>query len=108
MRQITVDCRWACIIAVALMQPAILGAQHPSAAPDVAVTSSTKPGLTATPNPVPIGGRTAITWTTGDGSPGEVYVSINGDREILFAGASPYGRQEADWIGPGDRSDFRL
>ena len=37
--------------------------------------------IIATPNPVPAGrgsGKTIVNWYTGDGSPGQVYVSIDG------------------------------
>jgi hypothetical protein len=67
--------------------------------------------ISASPNPVPAGaghGATTVTWTTGDGSPGEVYVTINAGREILFAGASARGAQRATWIGTGDVCEFRL
>jgi hypothetical protein len=39
--------------------------------------------IAATPNPVPMGsdpGKTIISWSTGDGSPGAIYVSIEGQR----------------------------
>lgn len=68
------------------------------------------PSITATPNPVPAGegkfGTTTITWDTGDGSIGQVYVSVNGAAEKRFAGG-PKGSMEAPWIGKGDH-DFRL
>jgi hypothetical protein len=44
--------------------------------------------IIAIPNPVPAGrgpGKTIVTWYTGDGSPGEVYVSIDGGAEKLFS-----------------------
>jgi hypothetical protein len=47
-----------------------------------------KPCIIATPNPVPAGrgpGRTVISWDTGDGSPPEVYVAVNGGPEKLFS-----------------------
>src|SRR5262249_27348816 len=68
------------------------------------------PSLTAAPNPVPPGtdkGKTTITWTTGDGSPGQVYVSEGGKPEILFATGSK-GSKEAPWIQGGRTYDFRL
>jgi hypothetical protein len=64
----------------------------------------------ATPNPVPAGpdkGTTTITWNTGDGSKGEVYMSKDGGPEKLFAGLSPWGSQEAAWIQQGEY-EFRL
>jgi hypothetical protein len=44
--------------------------------------------IIAIPNPVPAArnpGKTIVTWYTGDGSPGEVYVSIDGGAEKLFS-----------------------
>jgi hypothetical protein len=69
--------------------------------------------ITATPNPVPTGGRgpgtTTINWSTGgEASSGEIYVSTNGGREKLFAGESPQGAQDADWIWPNTVYEFRL
>jgi hypothetical protein len=69
------------------------------------------PRVTANPNPVPAGaekfGTTTITWDTGDGSIGEVYVSVNGAAEKLFAGNRSKGSQEARWIGTADH-EFKL
>jgi hypothetical protein len=69
------------------------------------------PVITATPNPVPAGsekfGTTTITWDTGDGSIGEVYVSTNGGEEKRFSGATTKGSQDAAWIGKGVY-EFRL
>ena len=67
--------------------------------------------ISADPNPVPAGpdkfGTTKVTWDTGDGTVGEVYVSVNGQPEKLFAGNRPNGSLEAPWIGKGDH-EFRL
>src|SRR4051794_23933483 len=67
--------------------------------------------ITANPNPVPPGeekfGKTTVSWDTGDGTPGEVYVSTNGGEEKRFSGAKAKGTQEAAWIGKG-QYDFRL
>lgn len=65
--------------------------------------------LTATPNPVTCeGGRgTTIAWSTGDGAPGQVFVSEDGEPEELFA-SGPEGRQDANWIEAGSRHDFHL
>jgi len=69
----------------------------------------TKASISASPNPVYSDpGRSTVTWSTGDGSDGEVYVSINGGREVLFAGARSSGSQAVDWIGFGDKCEFRL
>jgi hypothetical protein len=67
------------------------------------------PTITANPNPVPAGpekGTTNITWTTGNGSVGQVYVS-DGKREKLFATGSE-GSKEAPWIQAGITHEFTL
>jgi hypothetical protein len=69
------------------------------------------PQITASPNPVPAGsekfGKSMISWDTGDGSIGEVYVSINGAPEKLFAGNRSKSSLEAQFIGKGEH-EFRL
>jgi hypothetical protein len=76
-----------------------------------AVSPASAPTITASPNPVPAGptkfGATTVTWDTGDGSIGEVYVTVNGAPEKLFAGNRAKGSLEAAWIGKGDH-EFRL
>jgi hypothetical protein len=65
------------------------------------------PGLSASPNPLPAGegpGQTTISWKSVDG---KVYVSANGQEEVLFAD-SPRGSQLADWIDAGSTYEFRL
>jgi hypothetical protein len=72
---------------------------------------SEEPGeawIIALPNPVPAGrgpGKTIVTWYTGDGSPGQVYVSIGGAPEQLFS-TNP-SHHEATITGKGDY-EFRL
>ena len=64
----------------------------------------------ASPNPVPLGagmGSTTISWTTGDGQEGRVYVSVDGGRPQLF-GTGARGSQEAPWIGFGGIYEFFL
>lgn len=66
--------------------------------------------IEASPNPVSVGpglGSTTITWTTGDGSVGLVYVSTNGGVYTLFAEGSS-GSAAANWIGGGATYEFRL
>jgi hypothetical protein len=88
-------------------QPTALNATAGVARPTA--SGHTRATISASPNPVHENpGRTTLTWSTGGGSEGEVYVSINGGREILFAGASSSGSQAANWIGFGDRIEFRL
>jgi hypothetical protein len=65
------------------------------------------PSLSASPNPVPPcdgSGKTTILWNSVDG---KIYVSVNGGKEMLFAG-SPRGAQEANWIEAGSQYEFRL
>jgi tRNA (mo5U34)-methyltransferase len=67
-------------------------------------------GLSASPNPVPPGekiGKTTIRWSTPDASPGKIYVSIDGQKESLFAGG-PQGVAAANWIAAGSTYEFRL
>lgn len=66
--------------------------------------------LSAFPNPVSIGekmGMTTIQWNTADAGAGKVYVSIDGQRESLFAGGRR-GVATANWIQPGSTYEFRL
>lgn len=63
------------------------------------------PTLSASPNPVPPGGKkgeTTISWRGG-----KVYVSMNGDKESLFAVRSQ-GSSVASWILTGSSYEFRL
>jgi len=67
-------------------------------------------GLSACPNPVPAGekmDKTTICWSTVDGSPGKIYVSVSGREESLFAGGCQ-GTATADWIEEGSIYEFRL
>ncbi len=64
----------------------------------------------ANPNPVPAGsglGTTTITWKTGDGSQGQVYVSQDGATENVFD-AGTDGSKEAPWIQTGSSYEFRV
>ena len=67
--------------------------------------------IMADPNPVPAGadkhGKTIISWDTGDGTLGQVFVSVNGGEERRFSGPLSRGTQEAPWIGKSDY-EFRL
>ena len=67
--------------------------------------------ITASPNPVPPGGgfgASTITWNTGDGTVGEVYVAQGDNLEKLFASGRSQGSLEAPWIGAGAPYEFRL
>jgi len=71
---------------------------------------ATEASLTASPNPVAAGegkGKTTITWQTGDDMGGEVYLSIDGAQERLFA-RSKQGSAAANWIIAGPTYEFRL
>ena len=64
--------------------------------------------IIATPNPVPAGrgpGKTIVNWHTGDGSPGQVYVSVGGGPERLFS-TNPSHQEAA--INSKDVYEFRL
>ena len=66
--------------------------------------------ITASPNPVTTGagpGTTTITWNTGDGGTGQVYVSEDGGPEKLFVEGST-GSSPAAWIQAGKTFEFRL
>ncbi len=66
--------------------------------------------LSASPNPVPVGkamGQTMIRWSTPDMCPGKVYVSTDGQKELLFAGEHK-GVATANWIRGGHTYEFRL
>jgi hypothetical protein len=78
-----------------------------AAAPRIPQTPAT---INATPNPVLAGsgmGTTTISWTTGDGSNGQIYVSADGEPEQIFATA-PKGSADAAWIQAGKSYEFRL
>jgi len=77
-----------------------------------AAAHPTKATLSAAPNPVPVPvggglGATTVSWDTGDGSVGEVYLYQDGSPEMLFA-RSPKGSQVANWISPKATYEFRL
>ena len=66
--------------------------------------------ISASPNPVPAGekmGMTTIQWNTAGADDGKVYVSIDGQRESLFA-AGRQGVATANWIQAGFTYEFRL
>jgi hypothetical protein len=91
-----------------------LAACNPSKAPE-ATAPSASPGasgatITASPNPVSTGGRngtTTVTWNTGDGTEGQVFVSVDGGPEGKFATGSS-GSAPAGWIQAGKMFEFRL
>jgi len=86
-----------------------------STGPEAEEAPPTSPGasaatITASPNPVSVGegtGTTTITWNTGDGSAGQVFVSENGAPDRIFA-SGPSGSVAAPWIQAGKTFEFRL
>ena len=87
---------------------------RPSKNPEVNASAASPaalaPTITASPNPVTIGeglGTTTITWNTGDGTTGRVYVSEDGAPETLFT-EGPTGAAPAPWIQAGKTFEFRL
>jgi hypothetical protein len=86
------------------------GAEHETLLARTKVTRSDEAILTASPNPIPAEaglGATKIGWSTGDGSWAQVYVSVDGGPEKLFAsGAEDFA--EAPWIKNGRTYEFRL
>jgi hypothetical protein len=84
--------------------------KSPEANASVASPAASAATIAASPNPVTTGeapGTTTITWNTGDGSMGQVYVSEDGTPENLFATA-PKGSAPAPWIRAGKMFEFSL
>jgi hypothetical protein len=52
-------------------------------------------------------GRATITWTADGVETAQIYVSLNGADETLFAGG-PAGRQDAPWIQAGATYEFKM
>jgi hypothetical protein len=76
-------------------------------------TSTAKPVLSAEPNPVPAGdptqplGTTVITWDTGNGTNGYLYVKVDRQPE-KFITQGPSGTHEVPWIQFDSVYEFRL
>jgi hypothetical protein len=72
-----------------------------------------RPTLVAEPNPVPAGdldqplGSTVITWNTGTGVSGNLYVKVNRSQEV-FLGRGASGTLKIDWIQFDSTYEFRL
>ena len=95
-------------ISIWLTVPACdIGRQHPT---DL---GAPQPVLSASPNPVPAGdldqplGSTVITWNTGTGVTGNLYVKTNRSPEV-FVGSAPSGTAKIDWIQFDSTYEFRL
>jgi hypothetical protein len=103
------------ILTTAVLSPLFFfAACNPSKNPEVnaspASPAASGATITASPNPVPAGqelGTTTITWNTGDGRNGQVYVSIDGGPEVSFTGG-PSGSGAAPWIQVEKTYEFRL
>ncbi len=84
--------------------------KNPEANVSPASPAASAATITASPNPVPAGeglGTTTITWNTGDGTVGQLYVSVDGGPESAFdSGLSR--SSAAPWIQAGKRYEFRL
>ena len=73
----------------------------------ITVTGFNFPSISASPNPVTSGTSTTITWDTGDGSTGQVWVSVNDQPEVLLV-QGPSGSITPSWIQPGAKYIFTL
>ena len=100
---------------IAILLPLIFFAacgpsKNPEANASAASPAAPAATITASPNPVTTGegsSTTTITWNTGDGIAGQVYVSEDGAPETLFT-EGPTGSAPAPWIKPGKTFEFRL
>jgi len=100
---------------IAILLPLFLfAACGPSKNPEANATAGSSAAsaatITASPNPVTVGegpGTTTVTWNTGDGTAGQVYVSVDGGPEAVFA-FGPSGSNAASWIQAGKTFEFRL
>jgi hypothetical protein len=78
--------------------------------PCIVFVTKVAPTLSACPNPVAPGaglGTTAISWDTGDGTIGNLCVSMNGGKESLVA-TGRQGSVAVNWIATGSSYEFRL
>jgi hypothetical protein len=107
---------WAVVICLTLGGLFITSCERPPASDSTesptpaSANDATVAGLflRADPNPVPTGngnGKTTITWNTGNGTAGDVYVGPVGTEKLFASG--PKGSQDAPWIQPGF-NEFRL
>jgi hypothetical protein len=73
-------------------------------------TGQEAPWIKASPNPVPAGTgseTTTVSWSTEDGSIGQVYLLGPSQVEKLFTGGRS-GAKEAPWIKKGGKYEFLL
>lgn len=86
------------------------GTGHSTSLAHTSVTAQASPVLTASPNPVSVAGalgNTTITFSTGDGTIGQVYVSVNGGTEILISQGAGMSFT-LPWIALGNTYTFTL
>jgi hypothetical protein len=84
--------------------------KNPEANTSAAGPAASAATITASPNPVTTAegpGTTTVTWNTGDGTTGEVYVSEDGGPEKLFTTGAT-GSAPAPWIQAPKTFEFRL
>jgi hypothetical protein len=93
-----------CCISLCLCVGTGIASAEPKTGTDTEVVLSVAPIPTAA-DPSP--GTPHVTWSTGNGSPGEVTVSSAGSKEALFA-SGPDGSASAPWISAGRSYVFRL
>ncbi len=93
----------SCAMWVCLFQ-GVSSAARPSADTATRVELSVAP-IPTTANPSP--GTPQVSWSTGDGSPGQVTVTPEDAKEVLFTSA-PEGTASAPWIAPGRTYVFKL
>ena len=79
--------------------------KNPEANASAASPAASAATITVTTGEGP--GATTITWNTGDGTRGQVYVLEDGGPERLFVEGST-GSAPATWIQPGKTFEFRL
>ena len=97
-----------CLLLVGLLSSPVAPGSAQTPTDYVPAEGPTEAWIIAIPNPVPAGrgpGKTIVNWYTGDGSPGQVYVSIGGGPEQLFS-TNP-SHQEATIEGKSEY-EFRL
>lgn len=77
---------------------------------ELSVGADSEPVLSVSPIPntaKPSIGTPQVTWSTGNGSPGNVTVTINGTKETLFA-YGVEGTSPAPWLSTGNTYILRL
>ena len=102
------------ILTIAILLPLFFAAcgppKNPQANTPPASPAASAATISASPNPVAIGegpGTTTVTWSMGDGSAGQIFVSEDGGPETMFA-SGPAGSAPAPWIQAGKTFEFRL